>query len=64
MTCVHARFGWPFSPSRIFLRWLTVAKKKYSVTEKALVSLLENLCGWLGVEFHPFQMSFRTLDTD
>jgi len=31
-----------------FLRWLTVAKKKNSLIEKARVSLLENLHGWLG----------------
>jgi len=35
---------------RIFLRWLTVAKKKNLSTEKALVSLLEKLYGWLGAQ--------------
>jgi hypothetical protein len=33
---------------RYFLRWLTVAKKKNLENEKALVSLLENIIGWLG----------------
>jgi hypothetical protein len=35
---------------RDFLCWLTVGKKKNLSIEKPLVSLLENLCGWLGAQ--------------